>query len=179
MSQPGNGFCFSASGRMLDEVVARCMIHNDIVHNTLNGTKLMETRENQHLGFLDFSGICISGFFFLDVNKTLNQEQDFIFHPDVFPHIGNIQAIFVVRISLAEIFANVKWIKECICTFEFGCKIRFVQIHSKGCENTNLGLEKTSGSITLFLILFDGVFVGLTGCVAFKFDGKYRQTVEK
>ena len=49
MSQPGNGFCFSTSGRMLDEVVARCMIDNYIIHNTLNGTKLMETRENQNL----------------------------------------------------------------------------------------------------------------------------------
>ena len=102
------------------------MIHNDIIHNALNGTKLVETRENQNLWLLDFSGVGIFGFFFLDVNKTLNQEQDFVFCPDVFPHIGNIQTIFIVRISFAEILANVKWIKEGICTFEFGCKIYFI-----------------------------------------------------
>ena len=155
------------------------MIDNDIIHNTLNGTKLMETRENQNLRLFNFSSVGIFCLFFLDVNKTLNQEQDFVFRPDVFPHIGNIQSIFIVRISFAEILANVEWIKEGICTFEFGCKIRFVQIHRKGSENTDFGLEKTGSGITLFLVLLDGIFVSLSGRVAFQFNGKYRQTVEE
>ena len=84
-----------------------------------------------------------------------------------------------MRVSFAEILANVERIKEGICTFEFGCKIRFIQIHSKGSENADLSLEKTGSGITLFLVLLDGIFVSLSGRVAFQFNGKYCQTVEK
>lgn len=91
---------------MFNEVVAGSMVYHHIFHNTLNSTKLMETREDEFLGFLYLSGIGIFAFFQFDVDETLNQEEDLIFRPDCVPHIVDIDSGIVMWIAFSKFITD-------------------------------------------------------------------------
>ena len=179
VSKPGNGFGLAAARRMFNKVIAGGVVLDNIVHNPLNSTKLMETWENEHLGLFDFAGISILALFLFDIDETLDEEQDFILRPDVLPHIGDVHAVLIVGISLAEVFTNVERIEEGIGALQFRGEIHFIQVHGKRSKYANPALEKAGGRIALILVLLNGVLVALTGGVAFQFNCEDSQAIQK
>ena len=126
VGKPGNSLGLTTSCRMLNKIVAGGVVLNNIIHNTLHSTKLMETRENERLGLFDFAGVSIFAFLLFDIDETLDEEQDFILRPDILPHIGDIHAELIVGIALAEVLTDIEWVKEGIHAFQLRGEIHFV-----------------------------------------------------
>ena len=136
MSKPRNGLSLTASGRMLNKVIAGCMIQDHITHNAFNSSQLMETRENQLLGLLHFSGIRIPLLFLLDEDKPLDKKENPILFPNLLPHIGDIDAGIIMRITLTEVFSDIKRIEKGACSIKPRCVVNLIQIHCEAGKRT-------------------------------------------
>ena len=180
MGKPRNRLGLAATSGMLNQVVAGRMIENDIIHNLLHSTELVESREYQLFCAANLACVGVFSFLRFDIYEPLNEEGDLILRPDIFPHIGNIDAgLTVMRIPFAKLIAYVEGIEEGILANQFGAEIDLIQIHSECRKHTDLFFEETSGAVALILILLDCILVVLPGSIALQFYGKNGDTVQK
>ena len=135
MCQPCNGIGFAAAGRVLNQIVFLTVVFYDICHQFAHGIELVIPGENQRFIGNTLTGIRVFLGFFLQENDFINQIQNRIFFENIFPHIGNIDAVFVVGVALAGVNPNaaafVERQKEGRFSFQIGAHIDFIQIHSE------------------------------------------------
>ena len=135
MGQPRNGIGFATACRVFNEIVFLTVVFYDICHQFAHGIELVIPGKNQRFLGNTFTGIRVFLSFFLQENDFINQIQHRIFFENVFPHIRNINAVFVVGVALAGVNPNaaafVERQKEGRFSFQIGTHIDFVQVHSK------------------------------------------------
>ncbi|MPN21889.1 hypothetical protein SDC9_169271 [bioreactor metagenome] len=62
----------------------------------------MVTREDDSLFDLCLACLGVLFFLFFYENKALDKQDDFLFRPNLLPHIGDINAVLIVRVALAD-----------------------------------------------------------------------------
>ena len=151
---------------MLNQIVFLAVVFHYIRHQLANGIELVIPGENQRFLSDTLAGVRIFLCLFLQKNNFVNQIQHRIFFENVFPHIGNINAVFVVRVTLAGVNTNtaafIKRQKEGRFSFQIGAHIDFVQVHGEMSQAARLEFQQTSLVIPLILIL-PGTMTSLPG----------------
>ena len=121
--------------------------------------------------------------FFLQEYDFVNEIQHRIFFEDIFPHIGNIDAVCVVRVALTRVDANtttfIEWQEKGRPSFQVGTHIDFVQVHGKVSQTARLKFQQTGFVIPLELILTDRILIILPAGVAFQLKGENGNAVEE
>ena len=116
-------------------------------------------------------------------NDFINQIQNCVFFENVFPHIRNIDAVFVVRVALAGVNTNTTALIERQekgrFSFQIGAHIDFVQVHGKVSQAACLEFQQSGLIISLKLILTDRILVVLSAGVAFQLKGENGNAVEE
>ena len=183
MCQPRNGIGFTAAGRVFNEIVFLTVVFYDICHQLAHGIKLVISRENQRFLGNTLTGIRVFLGLLLQENDFINQIQHCIFFEDIFPHIRNIDVVFVVGVALAGVNPNaaafVERQKERRFSFQIGTHIDFVQVHGKVSQAARLEFQQTGFVIPLELILTDRILIVLPAGVAFQLKGENGNAVEK
>ena len=180
MGKPRNCLSLATACRMLNQIVARRVVENDIVHDLFHSTELVETWEYKFFCAAHLARVGVFAFFRLDVDEPLDEEENLILRPDVLPHIGDIDAgLVVVGISLAKLIAHVKGIEEGVLADQLCAEIHLVQIHSERRKDTDLFLEETGSAVTLVFILLDGILVILPRGIALQLHGKNSDAVQE
>ena len=183
MCQPCNGIGFAAACRVLNQVIFLAVVFYDIFHQLAHGIKLMITGENQRFLGHTLTGIRVFLGLLLQEYNFINQIQHCIFFEDIFPHIRNIDAVFVVGVALAGVNPNaaafVERQKERRFSFQIGAHIDFVQVHGKVSQTARLKFQQTGFVIPLELILTDRILIILSAGVAFQLKGENGNAVEE
>ena len=183
MCQPCNGIGFAAAGRMFNEIVFLAVVFYDVCHQLAHGIELVIPRENQRFLSNTLTSIWVFLGLLLQENDFINQIQHRIFFEDIFPHIGNIDAVFVVGVALARVNANTTALIERQekgrFSFQIGAHIDFVQVHSKMSQAARLKFQQTGFVIPLELILTDRILIVLPAGVAFQLKGENGNAVEE
>ena len=181
--QPCNGIGFAATSRVLNEIIFLAVMFYDVCHQLTHGIELVIPGENQRFLGDTLSGIRVFLGLLLQENDFINQIQHRVFFEDIFPHIGNIDAVFIVRIALAGVNPNaatlIEWQKEGRFSFQICAHIDFVQVHGEMSQAARLEFQQTSLVIPLILILPDRILIILSAGVAFQFKGKNGNAVEE
>ena len=183
MCQPCNGIGFAAAGRVFNEIVFLAVVFYDICHQLAHGIELVIPRENQRFLSNTLTGIRVFLGFFLQENDFINQIQNRIFFENIFPHIRNIDAVFVVGVTLTRVDSNaaafIERQKEGRFSSQIGAHIDFVQVHGEVSQASRLKFQQTGLVIPLELILTDCIFVVLSAGIAFQLKGENGNAVEK
>ena len=183
MCQPCNSIGFAAARRVLNQIVFLAVVFYDICHQLAHGIELVIPRENQR--FLSNTLTSIRGFLglLLQENDFINQIQHRIFFEDIFPHIRNIDAVFVVGVTLTRVDSNaaafIERQKERRFSFQIGAHIDFVQVHGEVSQTARLKFQQTGFAIPLELILTDRILIILSAGVAFQLKGENGNAVEE
>ena len=183
MCQPCNGIGFAAAGRVFNEIVFLTVVFYDICHQFAHGIELVIPGENQRFLGNALTGIRVFLTLLLQENDFINQIQYRIFFEDIFPYIGNIDAVFVVGVALTGVNTNaaafIERQKERRFSSQIGAHIDFVQVHSKMGQASCLEFQQTGLVISLKLILTDRILIVLPAGVAFQLKGENGNAVEK
>ena len=183
MGQPCNGIGFAAARRVLNEIVFLAVMFYYICHQLAHGIELVIPGENQCFLGDTLTGIRVFLGFFLQENDFINQIQNGVFFENVFPHIRNIDAVFVVGVPLAGVNANTAALierqKEGRFSFQIGAHIDFVQVHGEVSQAARLEFQQSGLIISLKFILTDRILIVLPAGVAFQLKGENGNAVEK
>ena len=87
MRKPCDGVRLAAASRMLDEVVLARSVYLNISHKPFHGTELVVSRKDDRLLDLSSTGLNVLFFLFFYEDKTLDEQDDFLFRPNLLPHI--------------------------------------------------------------------------------------------
>lgn len=116
--------------------------------------------------------------FFIFVNEVLNEVEDAITRPDLFPEIGGGKAFEAGRVACALLVAAVEGDETGGGAFEFGGEVDEVGIDGEVGEAAAEGEERFT-RIAVLPVLFDGVLHGLTGERIFEFDCEDGDAIEE
>ena len=183
MCQPCNGIGFAAAGRVFNEIVFLTVVFHYICHQLAHGIELVIPGENQRFLGDTLASIRVFLGFLLQENDFINQIQHRIFFEDIFPHIRNIDAVFIVGITLAGVDSNAASLierkKEGRFSFQIGAHIDFVQVHGKVSQTACLEFQQSGLIISLKLILTDCILIVLSAGVAFQLKGENGNAIEE
>ena len=183
MGQPCNGIGFATARRVLNQIIFLAMVFCDICHQFAHGIELVIPGENQRFLGDTLASIRVFLGFLLQENDFINQIQHCIFLEDIFPHIRNIDAVFVVRVALAGVDSNTAALierkKEGRFSFQIGAHIDFVQVHGEVSQAARLEFQQSGLIISLKLILTDRILIILSAGVAFQLKGENGNAVEE
>ena len=102
MRQPSDGIRLAATRRVFNQVIWAGAVDSDIICQLFNRPKLMVAREDEGLLLGDLTRVGTLRALFLNEYEPLDEQDDFLFCPDILPHIGNIDAVLVVGVALAD-----------------------------------------------------------------------------
>ena len=183
MGQPCNGIGFATARRVLNQIIFLAMVFCDICHQLAHGIELVIPGENQRFLGNTLTGIRVFLGFFLQENDFINQIQHCIFFEDIFPHIRNIDAVFVVGVALTRVNSNTTALIERQekgrFSFQIGAHIDFVQVHGKVSQAACLEFQQSGLIISLKLILTDCILIVLSAGVAFQLKGENGNAIEE
>ena len=103
MGQPCNGIGFATAGRVLNQIVFLAVVFHYIRHQLAHSIELVIPGENQRFLGDTLTSIRIFLRLLLQKNDFVNQIQHRISFEDIFPHIRNIDAVFVVGVALETV----------------------------------------------------------------------------
>ena len=183
MSQPSNCICLTTTGRVLNQVVLFGVVFHHIRYQLTHSIKLMIAGENQ--GFLSFSlaGVRVFLGFILQENDLVDQIQYSVLLQDILPHIGHVDAVRIVGVTLTGIdtfaAAFVEGQEERGLTLQVGTHIYLVQVHGEVCQTTCLEFQQTSLGITLIFVLTDGILIILSAGIALQFKSEDGNAIQE
>ena len=159
------------------------MVFYDVCHQLAHCIKLVIPGENQRFLGHTLTGIRVFLGLLLQEYDFINQIQHRIFFEDIFPHIRNIDAVFVVGVALAGVNPNaaafIERQKEGRFSSQIGAHIDFVQVHGEVSQASRLKFQQTGLVIPLELILTDCILVVLSAGIAFQLKGENGNAVEE
>jgi len=125
-----------------------------IGNQAADGVQLVITREDE-----DALAGLFAGFVFLLVlvNKILQQVQDAVPRPDLFPQIGGGKAAPGGRVACAQVIALVEGDEAGLFPLQPGGKIDPFRVHGKVCQAAPVGKQGFAG-IAGGAVLADGIF---------------------
>ena len=183
MGQPCNGIGFATARRVLNQIIFLAMVFCDICHQFAHGIELVIPGENQRFLGDTLASIRVFLGFLLQENDFINQIQHCIFLEDIFPHIRNIDAVFVVGVALAGVDSNTAALierkKEGRFSFQIGAHIDFVQVHGEVSQAARLEFQQSGLVVPFKLILADCILIVLATGVAFQLKGENGKAVEE
>ena len=183
MCQPCNGIGFAAACRVLNEIVFLAVMFDYICHQLAHGIELVIPGENQRFLGDTLTGVRVFLGLLLQEYDFINQIQHCIFFEDIFPHIRNIDTVFIVGVALAGVNANTAALIERQekgrFSFQIGAYIDFVQVHGEVSQAARLEFQQSGLIISLKFILTDRIFIVLSAGVAFQLKGENGNAVEE
>ena len=117
MSKPGYCLGLTRASRVLEEVILRGVVDEQVVDDLADGAQLVVTREDWMLNRALFACdlILLLGGFHKD--KLADEVVNGIFGKDVFPHVGHGISVFVDGVALARVDAfattDIEWQEIC------------------------------------------------------------------
>lgn len=115
---------------------------------------------------------------FVFVNEVLNEVENAVTRPDLFPEIGGGKAFEAGRVARAVFVAAVEGNEAGGGAFEFGGEVDEVGIDGEVGETAAEGEERLT-RIAVLPVLLDGILHGLTGERIFEFDGEDGDAIEE
>ena len=181
--QPRDGVGFPAARRVLDEIIFLAVVLYHVRSQLAHNMKLMIAGENQPFPGHAPSGSGVPSGLLLQENHFINQIQKGVFFENILPHIGDIDAVFVVGVPLAGVDSHsaalVEGQEEGGLPLQVGTQVDLVQIHGKVGQAPRLELQQAGLAVPLILVLADGVLTALSAGVAFQLKGEDSNAVEK
>lgn len=173
--QPGDGVAFAASSGVFDQVALTRSPFQRGGDQAAHGVELMVARENQQ-ALARLPAVFV--FFVVFVNEVLNQVEDAVARPNLFPQVGGGEAIEGGRVARAVVVAAIEGEEARGGAFEFDGEEDVVGVNGE-VRQTAAVSEERFARVAVLTVLAHGVFDVLPRERVFEFDGEERDAVEE